>query len=542
VHVFLRAFQHAHQFFPTLIPATDTVIKLAATVLLLFCLVTSGSAQSPVNPDSALQRVLEELAGTRLSVQEAIQSALQNSTGVRTAEAAYLAARGARRREAGAFDPSLFFSLYYLDQQLPTASFFAGASVLSTQQTTGNAGLRMALPIGTTIEASMNGVQLNSNSAFAFLNPQYTTFGNLTLRQPLLGGFQVSARKQLTMTERELDAAQARYDQAVLAVTADVERVYWDLYAAERNYAVQKVTRDRAEAFLKETTLRARTGLVGPNQVANARTFLAQQEVLVLESEELLGRLSDQTASLIGVRPDSGARQFVTTNNPPEIFPPFETELLVREAAQRNLELQAAQADVEAQRALSDAAYWEAFPSLDVVGGYGGSGLSGSARNVVFGGDTLRTTVNGQFSDALSQSIRRTYPTWNVGVELNIPIGLRSGLGEKDRLDAELVIAEQRYIQLMRSLEEQVRASCRELENGQRRLRATREGVAAAQEQVRIGVIEFQNGRSTAFELVRLGQDFAIAQERYSEALVRSAKAAATLKQLTSGAYSGGMP
>ena len=98
-------------------------------------------------------------------------------------------------------------------------------------------------------------------------------------------------------------------------------------------------------------------------------------------------------------------------------------------------------------------------------------------------------------------------------------------------------MAEQMFVQQARTLEEQVRTSCRELENGQRRLLASREGVAAAQEQVRIGLIEFQNGRSTAFELVRLGQDFAVAQQRYSQALVRSAKAAATLRQLTSGAY-----
>ena len=60
---------------------------------------------------------------------------------------------------------------------------------------------------------------------------------------------------------------------------------------------------------------------------------------------------------------------------------------------------------------------------------------------------------------------------------------------------------------------------------------------AAAQEQVRIGLIDFYNGRTTAFELVRLGADFATAQQRYSQALVRTAKAAAILKQLTSGAY-----
>ncbi len=79
-----------------------------------------------------------------------------------------------------------------------------------------------------------------------------------------------------------------------------------------------------------------------------------------------------------------------------------------------------------------------------------------------------------------------------------------------------------------------MRAAYRELSNGKGRLTAAKNGVDAAQEQARIGLIQFRTGRATAFELVRLGEDFAVAQQRYSDALVRTAKAAATLKQLLS--------
>jgi outer membrane protein TolC len=208
---------------------------------------------------------------------------------------------------------------------------------------------------------------------------------------------------------------------------------------------------------------------------------------------------------------------------------------------EKNLDLQAAKADVEARRALSKAAFWEALPKVDFVGSLGGNGLAGTSQDVIFNADTLRLARSGSFSDALRQAVKRDYPLWSVGVEVSIPIGLRNGLGEEDRLEADVIIAEQRQIQLVRILEEQVRASHRELFHGKRRLKAAREGVDAAQEQVRIGLIEFQNGRSTAFELVRLGADYAVAQQRYTQALVRSAKAAATLRQLTSGAYAGGM-
>jgi outer membrane protein TolC len=494
----------------------------------------------PANPDSALQSILAALEGSPLSLSDAVAHALGNSTAVLTAEAVSAAARGASRREAGRFDPEVFFTFDHLDREEPTASFFSGATVLSTQQDFAAGGLRMDLPIGTSIQASLDAYRLETNSAFASLNPQYTALGALRLRQPLLGGFAASARKDAEKADRESDAAQARYEQMVLAVSGQVEEEYWDLYAAERDYAVQKLTRDRAGAFLRETETRARTGLIGPNQVANARTFLAEQEILLLDREEDLDRLSDQLASLIGRRPETGRSRFLTMDTPPRDFAVEDVDALVAQAVKENLNIRAAQADVEAGRALSDAAFWEALPRLDLTASLGGTGLAGSARDVIFGGDTLRTGRTGSAGDAMTQAVQREFPYWSVGVELSIPIGLRTGLGEQERLEAEVIIAEQRRIQYIRLLEEQVRAASRDLLNNNRRLTAAREGVEAAQEQVRIGVIEFQNGRSTAFELVRLGADFAVAQQRYTQALVRGAKAAANLRQLTSGAYGGG--
>jgi outer membrane protein TolC len=395
----------------------------------------------------------------------------------------------------------------------------------------------MNLPIGTHLELALNTNRLKTNSQFAFLNPEYNTFGSFNLRQPLLGGFAASARKQLTSAERELEAEKARYDQQVLAVSAEVERAYWDLYAAERDYAVQKLTRDRAETFLHETEVRARTGLVGPSEVATAKTFLAEQELLLIDLEERLGRQSDQLASLIGIRPTTGVLRFIPAGNPPSDFSVEPVEILVERALKNNLDLQAAQKNVQAVRALAKAAKWEALPSVDFVGSYGASGLSGAAQDVIFGGATFRTSRGGSFGDALSQVDKLDFPSWSVGVEVSIPIGFRSGLGEKDRLVAQVVGAQQSYIELSRILEEQVRAAHREVSHGRARLKAASEGVQAAHEQVRIGLIEYHNGRATAFELVRLGEDSAVAQRRYSEALVRTAKAAATLRQLTSDGH-----
>jgi outer membrane protein TolC len=495
-------------------------------------LVSISQSQNIVNPDSALQNIGEEL-----TLSQAQEYAEKNSTSFKLAEATYLASLGTLRRERGNFDPLFFLNLNYNDQKVPAASFFSGASVLSTQNFNASTGFRLNLPIGTKLELSINSSRLKTNSQFAFLNPEYDAFGSISIRQPLLAGFIASARKNLKQAELSNESAKALYDQELLTLRTSVENSYWTLYTAKRDYAVQKLTLERAEAFLKEAQLREKAGLVGPNQVANAKTFWAEQKLLLLDREEQLDTQSDQFSVLIGKRPDSGYTRFIVIDNPPDDFPSASIDDLVEYTLENNLDLKAAKKQVEITEALIDAANWELLPQVDLVGSITSNALGGTSQPVIFGGDTLRSTNSGGFGDVLSEIFKRKYPGWSIGVEVTIPIGLRSGLGERDRLEAVSLSAKQNYNELSRVLEQKVRTSYRQLIHGNERLKASREGVEAAQEQVRIGMIEFKNGRLSAFEIVRLGEDFAVAQQRYSEALVKIVKAASDLKQLTSGYY-----
>lgn len=512
--------------------------RLVAAAVILFLVVAAApglgiaSADAAASPDSALQSVLRSMTGTPLSLHDAMRAALDSSTSVQDAKAAYHAARGALRSEAGAFDPELFFNWNHSDNQQPTSSFFSGANPLITKQTTTEGGLRVFSPIGTSLELALNTTRTETNSTLAFLNPEYDAFGSLSVRQPLLTGFASSARKRVVAAHQAAEAAKARYEQAVSEIAAETERTYWDLYAAERDYAVQQLTRDQADAFLKETQLRAQSGLVGPDQVATAQTFLAEQTLGLLEQDEQLGRQSDRLASLIGKRPVESAGRFIASDEPPHEFAVEPLDTILAKVSKSNLDLKAAAKDIAAAQTYARAAHWESLPQVDLVGSYGGNGLGGSPQDVIFGGDTLRTTTNGSISDALSQVSNRDFPSWSVGVQVTIPIGLRSGLGEKNRLDAEAQRAQVRYSSFERALSDRVRDAYRELAHGSGRLSAASDGVTAAQEQVRIGMIQFQNGRSTAFELVRLAADLAAAQQRYSAALVRTAKASATIRGL----------
>ncbi len=515
-------------FCPALVVAADTALPdLSAQTILT------------ASPDSALTAALQQLPGEHLRLDEAVVMAAEQASEAKIAAALMVAASEAVQREKGVFDPELFGAADWSGADTPSASLFAGAEVLETETTSLEAGARMRLSLGTELVASLNSLQLGSNSAFSSLDPEYQAFGSLSVRQPLLKGFGPSARSDLSFAERNFEAASARYDGAVLAVRANVEILYWELFAAERNHAVTRIIRDRAEAFLDDTKLRAKAGMIGPSQVANAEFFLTEAEQALLDTEEQLDLYSDRLASLMGRR--SPELRYRAVDEPPRQFAVVDQDSLVAVAMQRNPDLQALAREVDAMHALENGAKWDARPTLDVIGSLGGNGLSGTAQDVFFPGDPtpVRTDVSGGRGDSIDNVIGRDYPTWNVGFVFAVPIGNREGKGERNRMRAEVVRAEQQLLSAQRSFSEDVRAQHRELARGQERMALAVRGADASIKQVEISMVEYRNGRSTAFEVVRLAADLATAQQRYSAALVRTARAAAILRQLTGGWYSG---
>jgi outer membrane protein TolC len=491
------------------------------------------------DPDSAMALSIAAMQGAPLTLAAATAAALEHATAVRESRGALLAARGAMRAEKGVFDPELFAEISHAEDDVPSGSPFSGASVLRTKEQLASGGARVKLPTGTELTASVETSRLDTNSGFAGVNPQYDAAAALEFRQPLLKGFGPGAWGTRNAAVRTYEAARARYSDAVERMRTQVEQTYWDLYAAERDLAVARLIRDRAAAFADQAEKRGRAGLAGPSVVANAKVFWSEQEQALLDREEQYDRISDRLASLLGRRPGEGQTRYRPVDEPRRDFQVEPEDTVVARAVANNYALTAAERDVASARSLSREAKWNSYPQVDLFGSIGGVGLAGRSRDIVFGGDTLRTNVTGGRGDALSDAIDRSAPNWSLGARVTVPLGFRQGRGEHQRAKGEQEQAEQRYLAARRTLEEQVRAAHRELVHSVKRLDAARMGVDAALEQARIGILEYNNGRTTSFDLVRLGADVASSQQRYSQAIVRTAKAVAELRWLTSSGGAG---
>jgi outer membrane protein TolC len=487
-----------------------------------------------IDPDSTLAAALAQLEGEPLSLSRAVDLALANATQLREARAVLAAAEGALLREKGAFDPELFANLTRSRTENPSSSPFSRPDVIENEETSTIGGARILLPLGTEIEASLTARRLDTNNEFSSIDPEYRADGRLEVRQPLLRGFGAGTSGAKNAAARSLEAAEAGSRDAELSIRSLVETTYWQLYTAERDLAVQYLIVNGAEALLDQAQLRAGAGLVGPNEVANARAFLAEQRLAALDQDERLGAISDRLASLLGTRP-SGAARFRSSDAPPSSYAVDSVDSLLARAFRHNTSLRVAERNLASVEALARGASWNRFPGLDLVGSLGGTGLAGTPQDVVFGGEVLRLDEEGAYGDAIGEALGRDFPNWSVGVELTFPIPLREGRGERDRLRAEASRARAQVETVRRALEERIRSAHRELINSQERLEVAQEGIAASFEQVRIGMIEYENGRTTAFELVRLTSDLAEARQRLSDAQVRAATAAADLRYLTAG-------
>src|SRR6185436_13935771 len=154
--------------------------------------------------DSALAVTLKTLAGEPLSLGDAVRTALEGgSTIARRAAAELAAARGALRREHGAFDPELFADILRSDRDTPNAFIFAGGNLLREERTTGIGGLRMLLPFGTELEGTISGTRQSTTSFAYLLDPLYGAETSLNIRQPLLRGFGPGTSSESKATKRE---------------------------------------------------------------------------------------------------------------------------------------------------------------------------------------------------------------------------------------------------------------------------------------------------------------------------------------------------
>jgi outer membrane protein TolC len=324
----------------------------------------------------------------------------------------------------------------------------------------------------------------------------YNAGGGLTMRQHFLKDFWIDSDREIILTRRtELKMSEQALRFQIMTTLLAVELAYDDLIDAREEIAVQEQALKLRQDFVVETQRRVQLGELPPlddaqaeTQVQNTLTALAgAREVYATRQNSLVGLLTDnyrdwadldvQATDSLQASPieinRSRSFQCALTNRPDIV----EARLAVQKAG------------VTVKFRLN-----QLFPSLDMVGGYGGS--SNPSDSSPFLSDVF----------AFRNAFSFPNPEYSYGVVLSFPLDNITERGNYRASKAARKIAE---LQLQNA-EQNVLLQVGDLINrvGSRfsQVTSTHQARIYAEEALKSETEKFQNGFATSFEVLQFQQ------------------------------------
>jgi outer membrane protein TolC len=357
-------------------------------------------------PGGAAERVV------RMSLEEAVASAVEHNLDVRVARLNPAISQTQVTRALAAFDAAFFTDAGYgrtTGSALTTLS--AGGPATQTEQWNVGLGVRRALATGGSVEV---GTSLSSNDASAspiasFSGYNTTVYGTVT--QPLLRGFGTDVARAEIVLARNARAAEVQALKAeLIRLAVDVESAYWDLLLAQAQLRIQSRLVDRSTVDRQRVVDRAEFD-ASPVDVSEVNARVESRRADVIRARRSVRDASDRLKRLID-SPDlplTSETVIVPTDRPLDAPLTFNFADAVRSAMVHRPELQQALLDIDDASVRQRVADNARLPLLDLAATVG---LSGTALEGV--GEAYSTMSQTEFIDYL------------LSASLEVPIGNRA--------------------------------------------------------------------------------------------------------------------
>lgn len=526
--------------------------------------------RAPARPLPSAERVGVDIADQLpLTLNEAIALALQNNNDIDgsriNVEIAELGLLGAR----GAYDPLLSTESYYERRTTPTSSTIGGAGASgSVTQTDFTVAPRIGgfVPFaGGAYQLDFSSSRLNTNNQNVRLNPQFPSALTLTYTQPLWRGLRFDIRRRnIEIAKKNISLSDAQFRQRAIDVIAQVEQAYWDLAFALRNLQVQIDAVKQARAQVESNQRLVEKGVLAPIDIVAANTQVTTFEQNVYTAQEQVTRAENTLKTLM--LPDRTSQIWsrpLTPVTPVDIDPP-KTELSQAVVAALQNRPEIAQLTTNAEINKVNERYFrdQTKPQIDLIGTYTSAGLAGNAVTPTTSTNTSSTSlltarvnelsalnnlpplpvtttttasVNpnlvGGYPQSLLNLFQQDYPTYRVGVRIELPWGNRAAKAELGQSLAEGRLIQNQRAQAEQIIEADVRNSLQALRSAEARLQAAAATRASAEQQYESEQRQFRAGTTTVYLVLQRQTELLAARGRELQAQTDLNKAIAAFQR-----------
>jgi outer membrane protein TolC len=527
--------------------------------------------RAPARPLPSAERVGVDVSDQMpLTLRDAIGLALSNNNDIDGSRINVQIAEFNLRSARGVYDPVFSSESYYESRVTPTSSTLGGATNGSVTQTdfTGAARLGGFSPFaGGSYQLDFSSTRLTTNNQNVTLNPQFPTALTLTYTQPLWRGLRFdNNRRQIEIAKKNLSLTDAQFRQRAIEVIAQVEQAYWDLVFALRNLQVQIDAVKQARTQVESNQRLVEKGVLAPIDIVAASTQVTTFEQNVYSAQESVTRAENTLKTLmLPSRTDALWSRPLTPVTPINLEAPrVPLEQAVSAALRSRPELAQLQTNSEINQIDTRFFRDQTKPQIDLVGTYNLVGLAGSLTAAGTGGGTsgnaqLRTRVNelsvlaglppletttggggtvtpnliGGYSKSLSNLIGQDYPTYRVGVRVELPLRNRTAEANLGRSLAQGNFIQNQRAQAEQLIEADVRNATQTLRSAEARLAAAAAARASTEQQYESEQRQFRAGTTTVFLVLQRQNEVLAARGRELQAQTDLNKAIAEFQRAT---------
>jgi outer membrane protein TolC len=358
-------------------------------------------------------------------------------------------------------------------------------------------GLTIPLRTGGTIDVAGPMSFTDSQGSSDVFNPLYTSDFSARLNQPLLrgGGIDFNAQ-QIRIAFYGYQTAQAQTKLQIITVLANVDRVYWRLYAARRALEVRRQEYDLAVAQLDRARRQVNAGVSPEVEIVRAQSGVADRvEAIIVADNAVRDAERDLKRQLND--PDIGMQSATTVIPATEPIPLYfkvDPDRLVARSMNQRMELLESELQIALDTANVRVARHEMLPVLTLNYTYNINGLGGTLD------DSFNMVRDANFQDNM------------VGLQLQVPLGneaARSRLRQAMlRRLQELATKEQRQAQIR----QEVLNAADQLEANWQRILAARQRVILSRRLLDVEIRQFEQGLRTSTEVLNAQTDLANAR------------------------------
>jgi outer membrane protein TolC len=455
-----------------------------------------AQSQAPIRADSVGLQRTAATGQLNLTVQQAVQIALENNPSLKVERIRVEQAKSRIEAQKGEFDPLFNSSSIVSHKDNIVASRFYPTGLYVDLQKSQVLSVEKRIRTGTRFTAGLNYADLRSTSNTQTLSPQFSANLSLGFSQPLMRDFGRYANEyRLRIAEKGAAVAENTLYTRISQLIQRVEETYWNFTFVLKDVEGKQRSLENAREFLAQNENLLRAGRVASVSVLQARAAVAERERDLITAQATADQFEDRLKSLLWLDlnltdlsvADSG--QPTTTN--------IDLQRSLEGALQRRPEIRALQRESEQRDLEVGYAANQRKPRLDLNAQYTAAGLSGkpnptcldptSTLCIPVGGSVAgsilesRTGVRDAFTPLLSTN---PFESWSVELKFQMPIGNQSAKAQYEESTLRRLETGTNLEAMRDQVSIEVRDAVREAQSAQKRIDASREAVTYVEDQL----------------------------------------------------------